>query len=106
VEERVQGECKHRIELSINREEGLFASYCKNPSPQTHWWMGIIGAAGVFLSIIAHEFSHSLDARKYGLPMKGITLFIFGRVAEMEEEPASAKAEFMMAIAGSLSSST
>lgn len=39
--------------------------------------MGIIGALGLFLSIIIHEFSHSLVARKYGMRMKGITLFIF-----------------------------
>jgi Zn-dependent protease/predicted transcriptional regulator len=66
--------------------------------------MGIVGAAGLFLSIIAHEFCHSIVARKYGMPMKGITLFIFGGVAEMGDEPPHAKAEFMMAGAGPLSS--
>jgi len=90
------------IAWSLSR--GVFPSYYKNLSPQTYWWMGIIGAAGLFLSIIAHEFSHSLVARKYGLPMKGITLFIFGGVAEMEDEPPSAKLEFMMAIAGPICS--
>ena len=90
------------IAWSLSR--GVFPSYYKNLSPQTYWWMGIIGAAGLFLSIIAHEFSHSLVARKYGLPMKGITLFIFGGVAEMEDEPPSAKVEFMMAIAGPICS--
>jgi Zn-dependent protease/CBS domain-containing protein len=90
------------IAWSLSR--GLFPSYYKNLSTQTYWWMGIIGALGLFLSIIAHEFSHSLVARKYGLPMKGITLFIFGGVAEMEEEPSSPRVEFMMAIAGPLSS--
>lgn len=70
----------------------------------TYWIMGIIGAIGLFLSIIAHEFSHSLVARRYGLPMKGITLFIFGGMAEMSDEPSSAKAEFMMAVAGPISS--
>jgi Zn-dependent protease/CBS domain-containing protein len=84
--------------------KGLFPYYYKGLSAQTYWWMGIIGAAGLFVSIIVHEFSHSLVARRYGLPMKGITLFIFGGVAEMAEEPPSAKAEFMMAIAGPLSS--
>ena len=92
------------ILIAWSLSKGLFPSYYKNLSPQTYWWMGIIGALGLFLSIIVHEFSHSLVARRYGLPMKGITLFIFGGVAEMEEEPASAKVEFMVAIAGPISS--
>jgi len=92
------------ILIAWSLSKGLFPSYYKNLSTQTYWWMGIIGALGLFLSIIAHEFSHSLVARKYGLPMKGITLFIFGGVAEMDEEPASAKVEFLMAIVGPLSS--
>ena len=83
---------------------GLFPFHYKNLSTQTYWLMGIAGAAGLFLSIIAHEFCHSLVARKYGLPMKGITLFIFGGVAEMGDEVPSPKAEFMMAAVGPLSS--
>ena len=90
--------------ITWSLSKGLFPFYYKNLSTQTYWWMGIIGALGLFLSIIAHEFSHSLVARKYGIPMKGITLFIFGGVAEMDEEPPSPKVEFMMAIAGPLSS--
>ena len=90
--------------ITWSLSKGLFPAYYKNLSIQTYWWMGILGAAGLFLSIIAHEFSHSLVARKYGLPMKGITLFIFGGVAEMGEEPASPKVEFLMAIVGPLSS--
>jgi len=49
---------------------------------------------------VLHELAHSLVARRYGIPIKGITLFIFGGVAEMGGEPPSAKAEFRMAIAG------
>ena len=62
--------------------------------------MGIVGALGLFFSVIVHEFAHSLVARRFGLHMKGITLFIFGGVAEMADEPPSARAEFFMAIAG------
>jgi len=83
---------------------GLFPYYFKDLSSSTYWWMGIFGAAGLFFSIIFHELSHSLIARNFGLPIKGITLFVFGGVAHMEEEPPSAKAEFLMAIAGPVSS--
>ena len=84
--------------------QGLFPYYFKNLSSSTYWWMGIFGALGLFFSIIFHELSHSLVARTFGLPIKGITLFVFGGVAHMEEEPPSAKAEFLMAIAGPVSS--
>jgi len=83
---------------------GHFPFRYEGLSTQTYWIMGIVGAIGLFLSIIVHEMSHSLVARQFGIPIKGITLFVFGGVAEMKEEPASPKAEFMMAIAGPLSS--
>ena len=83
---------------------GVFPYYYEGLSTTTYWWMGIFGALGLFFSIVFHELCHSLVARKFNLPMKGITLFIFGGVAEMEEEPPSPKAEFYMAIAGPLSS--
>jgi len=69
-----------------------------------YWAMGVGGAVGLFGSIVLHEFSHSLVARRYGVPMKGITLFIFGGIAEMKDEPPNAKSEFMMAIAGPICS--
>jgi len=83
---------------------GFFPFHYKNLSAQAYWSMGIIGALGLFLSVIFHEMCHSLVARRYGIPMKGITLFIFGGVAEMGDEPHSPRAEFMMAIVGPLSS--
>lgn len=83
---------------------GLFPLQYKGLSTRTYWIMGIIGALGLFLSIIIHEFSHSLVARRYGMRMKGITLFIFGGMAEMSDEPPSPKAEFMMAAVGPVSS--
>jgi len=83
---------------------GLFPFRYKNLSTETYWVMGIVGAFGLFFSIVFHELCHSLIAKKYGLAIKGITLFIFGGVAEMGDEPRSPRAEFMMAIAGPVSS--
>jgi len=82
----------------------VFPARYEGLSVPTYWWMGIAGAIGLFLSVVVHELSHSIVARRFGLPMRGITLFIFGGVAEMAEEPPSAKAEFFMAIAGPLAS--
>jgi Zn-dependent protease/CBS domain-containing protein len=84
--------------------DGLFPNYYEGLAQTTYWWMGVIGALLFFLSILFHEFCHSLVARRFGLPMRGITLFIFGGVAEMDNEPPSPKAEFFMAIAGPISS--
>src|SRR4030042_3666580 len=84
--------------------QGAFPSWYPNLAPETYWIMGVVGALGLFVSIVAHEFCHSLVARKFGMSMKGITLFIFGGVAEMGDEPPTAKAEFWMAVVGPLSS--
>lgn len=83
---------------------GYFPLNYPDLAPSTYWIMGVVGAAGLFGSIIFHEFSHSLVARHYGLPMKGITLFLFGGISEMSEEPANPGTEFLMAAAGPLSS--
>lgn len=83
---------------------GLFPADYPGLAPGTYWWMGVAGAIGILFSIVFHELSHSLVARRYGLHIRGITLFIFGGVAEMEEEPASPKVEFLMAVAGPLAS--
>jgi Zn-dependent protease/predicted transcriptional regulator len=84
--------------------QGLFPNFYKGLQVSTYWIMGVAGALGLLVSIVFHELWHSLVARKFGLSMRGITLFIFGGVAEMTEEPPSPKAEFFMAVAGPLSS--
>jgi len=92
------------ILIAWSLSAGLFPFRYEGLSSQTYWIMGIVGAIGLFFSIIVHEMSHSLVARRFGMPIKGITLFLFGGVAEMKSEPPSPKAEFMMALAGPLSS--
>jgi Zn-dependent protease/predicted transcriptional regulator len=62
--------------------------------------LGVITAALFFASVVAHEFSHSLVAKAQGARIARITLFIFGGVSEMEEEPSGPGREFVMAIAG------
>src|SRR5258708_6489775 len=83
---------------------GFFPSRFPGYPPVDYWWMAIASVAGLLFSIVLHEFAHSYVARRQGIPMHGITLFIFGGVAEMKDEPPSAKAEFLMAIAGPLTS--
>ncbi len=83
---------------------GFFPFEYKGYSVATYWLMGLFGAMGLFLSIIVHELAHSLVARRHGMPMEGITLFIFGGVAEMKDEPRDPGAEFKMAIVGPLMS--
>lgn len=83
---------------------GVFPHEARGLSSTTYWLMGAGGAVGLFLSIVLHEFAHSVVARANGIRMRGITLFIFGGVAEMLDEPPSPKAEFKMAIAGPIAS--
>ncbi len=90
--------------ISWSLGAGMFPAEFPGLSSRTYAWMGVIGALGVFFSIVFHEFSHSLVARHYGMQIKGITLFVFGGIAEMEGEPPSPKSEFLMAVAGPLAS--
>ena len=90
--------------ISWSLGAGWFPARYPELSNYAYAWMGISVAIGVFFSIVFHEFSHSMVARHYGLSIRGITLFIFGGVAEMESEPPDPKTEFLMAIAGPISS--
>ncbi len=65
-----------------------------------HWVVGIITSLLFFTSVVAHELAHSLVGRANGIPVKSITLFIFGGVSLMTKEATKAKAELLMAGAG------
>ncbi len=69
-------------------------------SPADFWIMGLVTALAFFTCIVLHEFGHAIVARMRGMPINGITLFLFGGVAELGGEPKSALTEFLVAIAG------
>ncbi len=83
---------------------GFFPNRFEGLTKTTYWIMGAVAALALFLSIVLHELSHSLVARRYNVTIRGITLFVFGGVAQMEDEPPGPQAEFAMAIAGPLMS--
>ena len=70
----------------------------------TYWAIGIASAIILFASILIHELSHSYIAKKNGLPIARITLFFFGGVSEITEEPQDPGLEVRMAAAGPLMS--
>ncbi len=94
------------IMFSLSGRNGLFHRWLsgEEASPAAIWVLGAIGALGLFASLLIHELSHSVIARHTGMPVRGITLFIFGGVSEMEDEPPTAGGEFFMAVVGPLSS--
>ena len=71
-------------------------------SEPRYWAMGGVSALLLFASVLLHELGHSLVALRYRIPIGQITLFIFGRVAQMRKEPPHPRAEFLIAIAGPL----
>ncbi|HEX4924391.1 MAG TPA: site-2 protease family protein [Bdellovibrionales bacterium] len=79
---------------------GTFPQFYPGLSTGTYVLMGLIGAIGLFASIVLHELCHSIVGRYFQMPIHEITLFLFGGVAHLEDEPPSAKSEFAMAIAG------
>ncbi len=72
----------------------------KNWSPAGYWFMGAVTAILLFVSVLLHELGHSVIAKRFGIPVPRITLFIFGGVSQITTEPANANKEFWMAAAG------
>jgi len=91
--------------LSVWFFQSTFVKIASSNYLSISWLFGIIAAALFFASLLIHELSHSLVGKKFGIPFKRITLFIFGGCVEMEEGyKLSAKSEFWMTLAGPLSS--
>lgn len=69
-----------------------------------HWQLGVVTSLLFFGSVLLHELGHSVLAIRNQVPVRGITLFLFGGVAQIAREPRTAGAEFRIAIAGPLTS--
>ena len=73
--------------------------------PTTFYWtLGLIGALGLFVSVLLHEFGHALAAQARGIRVPNITLFIFGGVANIAMEPRTPRDEFWITLFGPLTS--
>jgi Zn-dependent protease/predicted transcriptional regulator len=69
-----------------------------------HWAMAIASGVVFFVSILLHEMAHSIVALRQGIPVKSITLFMFGGVSEITGDPRRPRHEFFMAVVGPLAS--
>lgn len=80
--------------------DGVFPATNPGLSDGTYLVMAVAAAVLFFASIVLHELGHALQARRDGIPIDGITLWVFGGVAQLRGEPPSAGAELRMAAAG------
>ena len=71
-------------------------------SDTTVYVVAVVAAASFFASIVAHELGHALAARREGIQVEGIDLFLFGGVMKMSRDTDSPGAEFRVAVAGPL----
>lgn len=90
--------------LTVSLATGWFPQLYPGWSTATYWLIAFLSSLLLFVSVLLHELAHSLVARRRGLPVKSITLFIFGGVSNIEREPQSPGVEFQMAIVGPLTS--
>jgi Zn-dependent protease len=84
--------------------EGFFRDVYEDWSGGERWGTAVAAAILFFGSVLLHELAHSLMAKRLGLPVQNITLFVFGGVSALGAEPDSAKQEFQIAIVGPLTS--
>jgi Zn-dependent protease len=65
-----------------------------------YWGLGLLAALGLFVSVLLHELGHAVVARRFGVAVRGIRLFVFGGVAELGSEPKKPVHEILIALGG------
>lgn len=84
----------------FNLAVGVLPAWHPDWSPALRWGVATGAAVLFFASILLHELAHAVVGRALGIPVSGITLYMFGGAAHLEREPTRASAEFWMAIVG------
>jgi len=70
----------------------------------TPWVLGTLAALGLFFGVTIHELGHAWTARYFDINISSITLWIFGGMAHMDENPDDWRVEFWIAVAGPITS--
>lgn len=86
--------------LTWSLSEGLFLEEHPEWTAAAGWLAGAVTSLFFFASVLLHELSHSLMARRLGMTVKSITLFIFGGVSALEGEPQRPRQELLIAAVG------
>ena len=81
---------------------GYFPARYPSLPPPVHWLMGLAASLLLFVCVLLHELGHALTARRFGIPVTGIVLFIFGGVAQIARDPKRPAVELAVTLAGPL----
>ncbi len=79
---------------------GYYPAEFKNWPVAQYWIVGALTAVALFASVLLHELGHSVMALYYKIPVRSITLFIFGGISQIETEPGRALVQFWISIIG------
>ncbi|MGK2966476.1 MAG: M50 family metallopeptidase [Tepidiformaceae bacterium] len=90
--------------ISWTLADGALPDLYDGWSNTTYWVVGILSAVLLFVTVLLHELAHAVVAIRRGIPVPRITLFLFGGVSQLSEDPRTAREEFLIAVAGPVAS--